>query len=191
MEIEGTCNAKFTYNVKGTTIAFLGYGEGWRDTAYDKYKQSADLLTPKGSRAGFPPVKHSHRSTDAAHGASHCTYVMNTYPTKEFVVQYETNHPIYMTAVIGTVFGVTAMVFLLYDYLVQNRQDKLATNAARTNAIVSSLFPKEVQKRMMEEVKQKENEMREQKKRAGTKSGGMATFLNDGIRATSCNESEF
>lgn len=181
VEIEGACNAKFTYKVTGTNIEFLGFGEGWRDTAYDKYKQSADLLTPQGSRPGFPPVKHSHRSTDASHAASHCVYVMNTYPTKEFISQFQNGEPMFMALVVGAVFGVTAMVFLLYDYFVQERQEKLAATAKRTNAIVSSLFPKEVQKRMMEEVKQKEQAMRETTKRQSvTKSGGMSSFLNDG-----------
>jgi hypothetical protein len=157
VEIEGTCNAIFTYLVKGDTIEFLGYGrEGeWRDPSFDKYKQSADLLEPKAAREGYPPVQHTHRPTDASHGESHCTYVMNTYPTKEFYEKYKTNDPIYYTLVIAGVFCFTAVVFFVYDWLVQVRQRRLMSTAIRTGAIVSSMFPKDFQQRIMDEVADK------------------------------------
>jgi len=153
VEIEGDCSAVFTYKISNTELAFLGYsetGDTYRNAKYDQYKQSADLLTPLGSRAGYPPVNHTHRSTDASHNASHCTYVMNTYPTDDFVdVYYQTNEPIYFG--VASIFMFSAMVFLAYDLLVERRQAKLMSTAQRANAVVSSLFPKEVKDRMMEE----------------------------------------
>lgn len=79
---------------------------------------------------------------------------MNTYPTAEFEASYKTNEPIYLALAIASIFVVTAPVFLLYDYLVQRRQHKLMSTAKCTNAIVSELFPKEVQQRMMEAAKE-------------------------------------
>lgn len=181
VEIEGTCNAKFTYKINGREIVFLGYGEGWRDPKFDKYKQSADLLAPKGSRPGYPPVQHTHRSTDAPHGTAHCTYMMNTYPTAEFQSQYASWEPFYMTLVIASVFAFTALVFLFYDCLVDHRQRKLLRTANRTNAIVSSLFPKAVQHRMMQEVKEKEKMAASKGRRSslGTAGRSMSGFLNN------------
>ena len=151
VEIEGTCNAIFTYIVTGDSIDFRGYGQGLRDPKFDRYKQSADLLTPKEARPGYEPVKHTHRSTDATHDESHCTYVMNTYPTEEFVSTFSNNEPIYFTLVVASVFLLTALIFLLYDYLVKTRQQKLMSTAKRTNALLSTLFPKDVQEQLMQE----------------------------------------
>jgi hypothetical protein len=151
VEIEGTCNAIFTYIVTGDSVDFRGYGQGLRDPKFDKYKQSADLLTPKEARPGYEPVKHTHRTTDATHDESHCTYVMNTYPTEEFVSKFSSNEPIYFTLVVASVFLSTALIFLLYDYLVKTRQQKLMSTAKRTNALLSTLFPKDVQEQLLQE----------------------------------------
>jgi hypothetical protein len=40
-------------------------------------------------------------------------------------------------------------MFTTYDCLVQRRQEKVMESALRTNAIVSSLFPKEVRDRLL------------------------------------------
>lgn len=132
------------------------------------------MLTPKGSRPGYPPVEHTHRDTDASHGQSHCTYVMNTYPTEQFEAVYKTNEPIIYSIVIACVFVFTAFVFWFYDFTVQHRQGKLMLTATRTNAIVSSLFPKDVQKRMMEEIKQKELDQKN-----GKRANAVSKFLNE------------
>lgn len=38
-------------------------------------------------------------------------------------------------------FVVVAIVFVIYDILVQKRNEKIVVTAARSNAIVSSMFP--------------------------------------------------
>lgn len=43
-----------------------------------------------------------------------------------------------------------ALIFMIYDYLVQRRNEKLIESAAKSNAIVSSLFPGALRDRMME-----------------------------------------
>ena len=156
VEIVGNCSAGFTYMLTGDEVVFLGSGTDYFEPHLEKFKTSVDLLAPKNSREGYPSVVHKHRSTDAAHNESHCTYVMNTYPTEEFEEYYETNRPIYFTIAIAAVFVCTSMVFLVYDYMVQRRQKKLLTTARQTDAIVSSLFPKSVQKQLMKEAEAKE-----------------------------------
>jgi hypothetical protein len=47
------------------------------------------------------------------------------------------------------------MVFILYDWLVQRRQDKVAATARRTAAIVASLFPSTVRDRILKEAEEK------------------------------------
>jgi hypothetical protein len=40
-------------------------------------------------------------------------------------------------------------MFLVYDHLVERRQDMVMRQASKTNAIVSSLFPESVTKRLL------------------------------------------
>ncbi|KAG7342014.1 family 3 adenylate cyclase [Nitzschia inconspicua] len=152
VEIHANCSAGFSYLLTGEGPTFLGPGINWHGKKFDSLTVSKGILTPMESREGYPPVVHSHRPTDAYHNLSHCTYSMNTYPTVEFEQSYHTTQPIWFTTMIASIFLCTAMVFLVYDILVQKRQKKLMSSAKRSNAIVSSLFPKEVQEKLMNQV---------------------------------------
>ncbi|KAG7363180.1 family 3 adenylate cyclase [Nitzschia inconspicua] len=152
VEIHANCSAGFSYLFTGEGPTFLGPGINWHGKKFDSLTVSKGILTPMESREGYPPVVHSHRPTDADHNLSHCTYSMNTYPTGEFEQSYHTTQPIWFTTMIASIFLCTAMVFLVYDILVQKRQKKLMSSAKRSNAIVSSLFPKEVQEKLMNQV---------------------------------------
>lgn len=173
VEIEGTCNALFTYRIhsrhNATTdqttshVEFLGYGPQHQHAVL-KYKQTADLLHPLNSRPGYPPVQHTHRKTDASHGDAHCTYVMNTYPTPGFRDVYYTSRPVYMTILMVLLFVVAGVAFWLYDRWVQARQSELMTTAQQSHAIVTSLFPQSVGKRLLEEAKQIEEQKAPAKK---------------------------
>ena len=81
---------------------------------------------------------------------------MNTYPTADFVEKYNTQQPIYFAFIVAAVFFFTALVFWLYDFMVQTRQKELESTAKRTGALVSSLFPKEVQERMMQATREQD-----------------------------------
>lgn len=149
VEIKGNCSAGFAYALTGDDVIFLGIGSDWHDAKYDKFTHSAPILAPLNSRVGYPEVIHSHRPTDAAHNESHCTYIMHTYPSEDFEESYRSKQPIWFTAVVVGIFLCTVMVFILYDCLVQKRQNKLLSTAKQSNAIVSSLFPEEVREQLM------------------------------------------
>jgi Adenylate and Guanylate cyclase catalytic domain len=168
VEIEGNCSAGFTYVLSGDEVAFLGQGTGWHEERFDETSQSQPILAPLNSREGYPAVEHSHRPTDAAHNESHCTYIIHTYPTEEFEDNYLTAQPIWFTIVVASIFVCTALVFIVYDFLVQKRQEKLMSTAKRSNAIVSSLFPKEVQDKLMNQTDDTTGNRRRGKRRAMT-----------------------
>jgi hypothetical protein len=106
--------------------------------------------------------------------ATQCStaYTMTIYPTTEFEAAYSTSDPlIYTLAVLG-IFMFTSFAFFLFDCLVQRRQQSLISTALRQNTIVSSLFPKSIQKKLMEEL---------DGDTAKNKSGkaGLRMYLND------------
>jgi class 3 adenylate cyclase len=69
----------------------------------------------------------------------------------------------------------TIILFLVYNHLVEERQHKVLSQAAASTAIVSSLFPKEIQQRLM----QRQEGQSKQKKT------GLTTFLAGGERDSS------
>ena len=73
---------------------------------------------------------------------------------------YNTNEPWIFAAVVLGVFIFTAIAFFLFNFLVQRRQRILSTVAARQSAIVSSLFPKKIQMKLMQEQEEAEKQMR-------------------------------
>lgn len=80
-----------------------------------------------------------------------CAYSLTVCPSQRFESTYHSNKPAIYTSVVVLVFFFTAMVFALYDFLVTRRQSIVSTAAAKTQALVSSLFPKNVQQRILED----------------------------------------
>jgi class 3 adenylate cyclase len=114
----------------------------------------------------------------------HCVYTFVVYPTKEFEDTYHSNLPVLMTSVVAAAFCFIILTFLGYDWFVQRRNEKVVGAAARSNAIISTLFPKNVRDRLFEE-KEKEMEEEENKESAnrnrdapGTKAR-LTSFLNN------------
>lgn len=144
-----TCGDSFTYELNGADATFQGKGD-LHDPRY------SDLAI----RATFAPfLKHNFSAT-----ANHCEYDVTVYPTTAVEDTYTTNKPALYTSIVVLVFVFTALVFVIYDYMVQRRQDKVMATAKRTNAIVSSLFPSNVRDRIMQDVEdQAEQEIREKK----------------------------
>ena len=66
-----------------------------------------------------------------------------------------------------------AVVVVVYDIFVQRRNNKLIANAARSNAIVTSLFPTHIRDQLMDQ-RDQDKALQE----GGTKSSKMRNFLS-------------
>jgi hypothetical protein len=165
VEVKGTCGAYFSFEIMGTDSKFLGHGEHHR-AQYDSLKHAVEFAKDE------VPVN----DTDA------CRYTLTLLPTEEFEATYHTNKPAVYTTVVVMTFFFTAMTFALYDYAIVRRQRRLLAKAKRTTAIVSSMFPKEVQKRILEEAEAMEEEERKRpwKGRNAAKQQ-LKSFLNDDV----------
>jgi hypothetical protein len=93
------------------------------------------------------------QSTTAIEGSANAGTTPAAIDTTEAANQVKKNATV-ATAIVVIIFLVTGIVFLLYDYVVQLRQEKVMKTATKTQAIVSSLFPKSVQDRMMKQVEE-------------------------------------
>jgi hypothetical protein len=132
-----TCGGVFTYHLNGPQVTFVGHGDH-HDSRYDYLEHTVPF--------GPPSDKYVYGQDDDAD--AHCRYSLHIYPTVELQESYETNRPALFASVVVLVFVFTSFIFLMYDFLVQRRQDRVQSAAVRSNAIVSSLFPAEVRDRL-------------------------------------------
>ncbi|CAB9497225.1 Receptor-type guanylate cyclase gcy [Seminavis robusta] len=170
--MKDTCGGEFSYQVNGAEAIFLGYGD-FHDPAYTHLEEQA-LFAP------FQRLNFSEAHT-------HCEYDLHIYPSLELEEDYRTSKPIVYAFLVVGVFLVTAMVFVLYDYLVQLRQNKVSLAAKKSHAVVASLFPKNVRDRIMADVEEQllENDgklTKSTKVRLGAMpKSELKNFLDDGV----------
>jgi hypothetical protein len=100
-----------------------------------------------------------------------CSYTIAVYPTKEFQDTHITTDPILFACMVLAVFLLTSLLFVVFDRIVRKRTEKVMSVALKQNAIVSSLFPKSVQAKLMAEADQNE-------KLGKLGKAGIKSFLN-------------
>ena len=84
-------------------------------------------------------TQHTHPRYTELDG--HCWYSMSVYPSDIFHDAYISFAPLYTTITLAVTFFLIVLVFFTYDKSVERRNTKLLQNAARSNAVVTSLFP--------------------------------------------------
>jgi class 3 adenylate cyclase len=89
----------------------------------------------------------------AASTASNLTILhqQHIYPSSKFRDSYRTITPKIYAAVVAFTFVLVAVVFFIYDLLVQHRNEKIVVTAARSNALVSSMFPDAIRDRLLQQ----------------------------------------
>lgn len=95
----------------------------------------------------------------------HCHFDLVVYPSQEFEDGYHSNAPALYAAIVLVVFAFTAIVFVIYSYIVGKRQRHVETKAAGAEAIVASLFPQEIGERLLAEAREREQEAIRKKKK--------------------------
>jgi class 3 adenylate cyclase len=142
--LDNGCDGTFTYRIQGLEVRSIGFGDHHR-SEYDYMERSTSL------RKGLQIAAGTRLGLRLDYGDSGCRYDLRVYPSHEFYNEYNTNTPAVMTVAVAMVFVFTALMFLVYDRLVERRQSLVLRKAAQSNAIVSSLFPKNVRDQMMQE----------------------------------------
>jgi len=86
----------------------------------------------------------------------HCEYTITTYPSANYKANAMANTPVIYTAIVAVVFFLIVVIFLVYDCFVSKRNQVVVLAAARSNAIISSLFPQNVRDRLFAEKSEEE-----------------------------------
>jgi class 3 adenylate cyclase len=161
-EIENSCDQKFSYRLSGQDAFYIGDGAK-HETKYDHMKVSRSLLPPNThpnltttpGHCYYSIVSKAYLSTQGkkdfnvhlAHG--YLSSLQSIYPSAAFEGAYQTNTPRNFAFVVALTFVLVAVVFFIYDIFVQKRNEKLISSAAKSNAIVSSLFPDNIRDRLI------------------------------------------
>lgn len=162
--MNNTCGEVFSLNVTKRGAEIIGeYDE--HDTTYDDIAQ------------GYPFAEDYNRVDFAAYKEEICIYNLTMYPTKQFENAVRSKRPLVIGVTVFMVFILTSFGFMLFDCLVTQRQKKLLKTAKRQNALVNSLFPKNIQKKLIDDVAESETEHSERTKH--TKKRNLNTFLID------------
>jgi len=138
--MKDTCGGMFSYQIDGAMAVFLGYGDH-HDNKYNHLEE----------RSFFSPGQEDLKVSD---NHEHCEYFLHIYPSQELEDDYTTNKPLLYTCLIMLVFLGTVLVFVLYDYFVNLRNQKVTLAAKKSNAVVKSLFPKNVRDRLMQDIEE-------------------------------------
>ena len=118
--LQSSCGPVFTFQIDGSTATLISSNEDVHDAAYDHVYVSGAL---------------SHNAEDA------CEFTVLVYPTATYQAQYSSNNPVIYMVVVLSIFVLTTVAFLGFDWLVVRRQKALVITARKQNALVSSLFP--------------------------------------------------
>lgn len=136
--ISNTCDQVFTFEITGTEVIYLG-PEDFHEPEYDRYRRVFNIMNPGTSFSNVPL------------STAYCPYTIEVYPSAQMEEDFQTNGPMFFAVGVGSIFVFTALVFALYDCLVQRRQKYLSESATKSNAIVSALFPASVRDRLFEQ----------------------------------------
>lgn len=154
--LNDTCFGQYTYIVHGPVADPVGIG-AIRDPRYKNLEILANFinfsLVTDGTVQGLPLDLEG------------CFQLIHFFPTQEFYESYHTSTPILITSCVAVVFTFSILLFIMYDWLVERRQMIVLDKAAHSAAIVSSLFPKQVREQLLEESKEKERIMEQNKNR--------------------------
>ena len=135
--LRSSCRDKMdTFLVTSNKVEYVGPGDLHQES-YDDHRVFMPFYHFKTSGTPFVP--------------GHCFFSMHIFPTQNFKDEYEDNLPLQITVAVTALFVAVTMAFMVYDYFVTKRQSKIVTAAARSHAIVASVFPAAVRERLMED----------------------------------------
>lgn len=167
--VDDGCGKKATYSIDGPKAHFLGRGDR-HEIRYSEQKLVSSVIRgadgPYSRYIGTTSCQVEYQNcpklmklVDSYIRRPHVKwnqYTISIYPSTLIEGVYASQKHIIYASAIGVIIASTAILLLFYDCIVIRHQRKLIYVARQTTALISSLFPKEVQRRIIEERSGKE-----------------------------------
>lgn len=163
--LEDTCDedAVLTYELKGQTATFWGY-----DDLHDE---------------AYSDTEKAFRLASLSQSAPICEYIVRVFASKDLANMYLSPAPWIYAGIVCMVMIFFVVVFVVYDRFVQHRQERVLAKAARSNAIVASLFPSNVRDRILRDA-ESQVVKKEMSKKLGTTGKSQLKSYLDGTGQT-------
>ncbi len=170
--MESQCGEKaFTFHIVGANVTLVDRTAivHTHYLTYEAMAHKADFAYQQET----PPIYEDDTGETLCASSA---FTITVYPTEQFQSNYTTIDPLIYTLVVLSIFLFTVLAFCLFDCLVHRRQTIIMNTALRQNALVSSLFPKSIQKQLMEDYEETLNNR--------TGKARLSSFLNDKASGT-------
>jgi hypothetical protein len=131
--LTNTCGDTMSFELSSGKAKFLGYKD-LHDRYYEEFERTEMNL---------------EMYEELVEGL--CEHDLHLYPSAEYRESSKDNKPAVYASVVALAFLGTAILLVIYDLMVNRRQNKVMKAATRTQAIVTSLFPKEIGRKLVEE----------------------------------------
>lgn len=138
---------------------FLGEGD-LHDSTYDDLEEIIEIFEV--------PEFTEQQIQDGAYDKV-CGWDLHVYPSKIFEQEFASNLPTIFAILVAGIFLFVVLVFFMYNYAQEARNDVVVSTAAQSNAIVSSMIPEHLRARLMDENEQ-----------SNKKNSNLKAFLNTG-----------
>eukprot|EP00934_Nitzschia_sp_Nitz4_P005687 Nitzschia sp. Nitz4//scaffold314_size20990//18196//20845//NITZ4_008633-RA/size20990-augustus-gene-0.26-mRNA-1//-1//CDS//3329547476//5677//frame0 len=133
--MESSCGFIETYQILGPEAEFIGYGD-FHDSKYDQMEILADFFRFDEDGKEYPEDLCMDHIT------------LRMYPTDEMKDSVTTSRPSIYASGVAIVFVFTWMMFMVYDWTVRHRQERVMQRVEAQDKIVSNLFPATIRDRL-------------------------------------------
>ena len=147
--VRNSCGDVFTYEVIGINAIFLGKGD-YHDIDFDYLKREFKLTVGTG--------KHGTGGSVTTLNEDYCPYILTLYPSDILHQNNFTRGPLIYAGSVLMVFLFAAIVSLTYDWITQRRLRRIVKTEQKARAVVTSIFPKAVQERLLKKQDGGENQ---------------------------------
>jgi hypothetical protein len=136
------CGPSFTYELDEDDVVFIG-NHDIHTKYYEHLKKTAEVSALL-EKAGYDDSIEGFSLGDEYE----CQYSVSAFPSAVYMNQHTTNGAVVVTTTAVVIFGFVFLLFLCYGVFTEHRLESLNAKASRTQKLVNTLFPKEVQERM-------------------------------------------
>jgi len=168
--VRNDCDQDFTYRIYGQEAMYMGMGDH-HETLYDPYEISTSFA--EFHQDGQPVVEEETQAPDAKSGENstasttpsvnkdqfQCYYSLSIYPSNALRADQETSRPVFFTMIVALIFVATAIVFFVYLKFMQSRTRRVEKVAKASDKIITSLFPEDVKKQLMNDAEEQTRTM--------------------------------
>ena len=168
------CSPSFTYQIRGPNVEYLGVGDH-HEEQYDYLGITAPLL----EISQILDVNIKEYSSIPVDDEV-CQFTISVYGSSLMQASFMTKLPVIYTVAVIAIFAFVALVLMLYDRSIQQRQHIVMQSALKTNALVNSMYPSNVRERvLMQEEERLEKAKLKRKKRKSAFLSLEANALSD------------